>query len=714
MKKERVRTGRGFKGMRFFVFGWFVGFLCTLLIVAGVGYWAYSSISVRKIEKWTKNDITTNKGIEALTLKKAVAIISGIAANDSNAYTLNKMEEDFGVSILDDSVFGISTETLKNSPIKDLGQAFNDTINSATFNNIINFMELDEDGLGVLHTVLESKIEYYVNNNKLYKESDHTNEVTFDYEIEDNTLKLPSGTHTIAGGIVSLRLSDIPLETAMGSISDATKNLQIWELLDYTREGNSPDYIYKDDNVEVSGVMASIAGYTIDELADQDKVNDLKISKIMGYYYNETDETYYTNRDCSTKVDGVMQALSQNEYTIGDLSNKSTFESLKICEVMEYYFNEDNDTYYTTSNFETGTEVSGVMASIADKTIGDLSKDGAFDDVVLQDVLGYTIVDGKVMDGATEIKGVVASLVLKNAKVGNISAKIDELTVGEVLNIDEDATGIIAVIKNTTIGGEGDNTLSNKIDNLKVYEVLGYTCSGNETDGYVYSDSEGEVELSGVLLSIAQTNVNQIGKRVDELKIYEALGYTCTGNETDGYVYKNSNKEVVNLTGIIKAIAQSNIKTIGSTIDGLHVWEVLGYTQIVDEGTGTISYKNGEKPVTGILGAIAGSNINEIGKTVDALKVVEVFGEKDEEDPTKYKFAVLNLFSEDELYGNEEQDIEPLTINNLSTDIVERINNASLEDIVNAGVITGVNTASSNYALIKGLKIAEVLNTVLT
>ena len=714
MKKERVRTSRGFKGIRSFIFGWFVGFLCTLLVVAGVGYWAYTSISVRKIEKWTKNDITTNKGIEDLTLKKAVAIISGITSNGSNAYTLNKMEEDFGVKILDDSVFGISTETLKNAPIKDLGQAFNDTINSATFNNIINFMELDEDGLGVLHTVLESKIEYYVNNNKLYKESTHTNEVSFDYEIDGNTLKLPSGTHTIAGGVVSLRLSDIPLDTAMGSISDATKNLQIWELLDYTREGNSPNYIYKDNNVEVSGVMASIAGYTIDELADQNKVNDLKISEIMGYYYNETDQTYYTNRECTTKVDGVMQALSKKDSTIGDLSNKSTFESLKIYEVMEYYFNESNDTYYTTSNFAVGTEVSGVMASIAGKTIGNLSEDGAFDDVLLQDVLGYSVLDDKVMDGSTEIKGVVASLVLKNAKVGNISAKIDELTVGEVLSVDENATGIIAVLKNTTIGGEGDNTLSNKIDNLKVYEVLGYTCSGNETDGYVYSNSDGEVELSGVLLSIAQTNVNQIGARIDELKIYEILGYTCTGNETDGYVYKNSKMEVVNLTGIIKTIAQSDIKSIGSTIDGLHVWEVLGYTQIVDGGTGAISYKNGDTVVTGVLGAIAGSNINEIGTTIDNLKVVDAFGEKDEHDETKYKFSVLNLFTEDELYGNEGLDIEPLTINDLSTRIVTRINEATLEDIVNAGVITGVNTSSSNYASIKGLSIAQVLNMALT
>ena len=57
MKRERVRSKHGFKGFGTFILGWFMGFICTILIIAGVGYWAYTSISVGRIEKWTKTEI---------------------------------------------------------------------------------------------------------------------------------------------------------------------------------------------------------------------------------------------------------------------------------------------------------------------------------------------------------------------------------------------------------------------------------------------------------------------------------------------------------------------------------------------------------------------------------------------------------------------------------------------------------------------------------
>ena len=61
MKKERVRSKHGFKGFGVFLLGWFIGLISAIGILVGLGFWAYSSLSIRKIEKWTRNEITDNE-----------------------------------------------------------------------------------------------------------------------------------------------------------------------------------------------------------------------------------------------------------------------------------------------------------------------------------------------------------------------------------------------------------------------------------------------------------------------------------------------------------------------------------------------------------------------------------------------------------------------------------------------------------------------------
>ena len=408
MKKERVRTKGGFKGFGVFILGWFVGFLCTILILAGVGYWAYTSLSVKKIEKWTKTDITNNEGIEALTIKKAVGIVQGITSNDPDAYTIAKLEEDFGVKLLDDTLYGISLETLKNSPIKNLKQAFDDTIDTATFNNILSFMEVDESELGLLNTVLDSEVTYYVNNGKLYTNDTHTTEVDFNYTIEGDTVKFSNGSHTIASGKITPRLSDLPLKTAMASMSNVTEDLKIYEVLGYTREGEEGNYTYKDGETTITGIMNTLAGYTVGDLSDNETFNGLYVYEVMGYYYNEGDGKYYQNYDGTTytnEVTGVLKNLvpstlgnlttTINSLTLGqalDVDESSAtgvvkalyntkitelnteINNLQVYKVMGYYYNESDSKYYQNYDGTTYTnEVTGIMKAIAGTKVNDLS-----------------------------------------------------------------------------------------------------------------------------------------------------------------------------------------------------------------------------------------------------------------------------------------------------------------------------------------------------
>ena len=133
--RPKRQKGRG--GFGKFILGWFVGFLCTLLLIGGLGYWTYLKVNIKKIEKWTKTDITNNKGIEDKTIKEWIAIASGVMKEDTNAYTIAQFEEDFGVKLLQDSLYGIDLTPIKTSPIKNIKEGLNTAIDSATFNNIL-------------------------------------------------------------------------------------------------------------------------------------------------------------------------------------------------------------------------------------------------------------------------------------------------------------------------------------------------------------------------------------------------------------------------------------------------------------------------------------------------------------------------------------------------------------------------------------------------
>lgn len=411
MKQERVRTKRGFKGFGIFILGWFVGFIFTILTLAGVGYWAYTSISVKKIEKWTKSNITDNSGVQDLTLKDVVNIAMAVAKG-SDEYTLAKFEEDFDLKLLGDSIYGISLDKLKNAPIKNLKSALNDTIESATFNNVLSFMEVDESQLGLLNTVLDSKVTYYVDNGKLYTADDHLTEVDFDYTIEGDVVEFSNGSHTIALGKITPRLRDLPLNTAMESMSDVTEDLKIYEVLGYYYNSTEDKY-YENYNSstntysnELTGILGSLAGYSVGDLSDNETFNGLYVYEVLGYTREGT-EGNYTYKKGTEEITGVLKHLAPS--TLGNLTTtingltlgqaldvefsqasgviktfyntpinqlNTKIDSIKIYEAMGYYYNESDGKYYNTYNgtvYSDEVTLTGIMKAIANTEVNNLS-----------------------------------------------------------------------------------------------------------------------------------------------------------------------------------------------------------------------------------------------------------------------------------------------------------------------------------------------------
>ena len=394
MKKERVRTKHGFRGLGKFFLGCFIGFIVAIATIAGLGYWAYSSITVRKIEKWTKSDITSNKGVEDLTIKKVVSIAKGISQNNPDAYTIAKFEEDFNITLIDDddAPFGVDMSIIKNSPIKNLSNAVDETIDTITFNNVLKFLDVESADIGIVSTALEKTTTYYIYNGKLYTNDEHTVEVSFKYTIEDTVVKFANGSHTITSNTIKPRLMDLPLNVAITKFSDTTKSLKIYEILDYKYDDVTEKYYEKYENGnyvgEVTGLMNAIAGYTINDLSDQEIINGLKIYEVLGYYYNVSDGNYYTtsNFDKNSKVAGVINAIAGK--TVGDLSKPQTYDNLLVYQVMGYTYTDGKYLY------SDGTQVKGVMALLVDATVSQIPD--RVDEIINENTI-YDLIDKEVI-----------------------------------------------------------------------------------------------------------------------------------------------------------------------------------------------------------------------------------------------------------------------------------------------------------------------------
>ena len=684
MKRERVRSKHGFKGFGTFILGWFIGLISTFGILFGVGYWAYTSINIKKIEKWTKSEITDNQGLEDLTLKKAVSIVQGINKNGSNAYSLAQLEEDFNLSLLDDSVYGIDLTKIKNSSLKNLKDAFDDTVDSITFNNVLSFMETDKDKMGVLNTILENNVTYYVHNGKLYTDDAYNTEVDFKYTIVDDTVEFANGSHTIStsNGVQSIkpRLSDLPLNNAVESLSDSTMDLKIYQLLDYERTGTEGNYEYIKDGNKMSGVMASLAEYTIDDLSDQNKFNDIYIYEVMGYNdLGNGEYSYINDSDEEVKVTGAMRTLAGK--TIGEMSDPYLINNLYVHEVMGYYKHPTDGKYYEDSNYSTPVE--GIMTTIAGKKISELDDAGAFNDVTVADAMGYTISEGVVYDSNNnKVEGLFAHLA--DAKVSELSTRINTLELGQVLDIDKsEASGIISALHGTKVE---DLSKEETINNIYIYQVMDYTPV--EGGGYTYNEDGTTKAVEGVMKALAGKTIGELDSEttgINTLTLSEVLDVDVDDDSTPA---------------IIKALATSTLGSLDDDIAGLQIYKIMGYYKHPTNGKYYETYNPDTQEysdeVTGIMGAIADTNANNIGSAINGLTAVEVLGAD---------CKILKII--------DESVRDTILVTELSDRLVTDINNATIGELVTNEIITGVDTTKASYTLIENKTILEIINMVL-
>lgn len=723
-KRERIVRKKGWAKIGIFTLGILFGFLLTIGSIVGVGFWAYKNLTIRKIEKLTNNTFDIgNDSIKKITIEDVVSNISGITS-DKN-YTIEKLEEDFGITVVGDGgfipneLYGLDLTPLKQCTLKTLDDGVEDIFATANINTFLNFLEQSDEELGMFANILNTKIDYYYNqtDNKLYEDEELTVLAKFDYEITDNQVTLDSdkdNPYAITDNKISVQFRHIGIESAFNSFDKVTDNLKIYEVLDlYESEG-----VYYEDEAhtkKVNGVLNAIAGKTISSLNDENAFDDIYLYEVLNLY--EYEGNYYEDEAHTIKVNGVINAIADksissltsentfddiklyevldlhkynNEYyedeahtikvngvinaiaekSISSLSNSNTFDDIKLYEVLDLY--KYNNEYYEDEAHT--IKVNGVINSIAEKSISDLSGEDTFNDIYIYEVMNYTYYNGKYYTDSTkstEVDGVLGAIA--GSSVGNLSTAIDDVTLGQALNL-TNPTGVLKALQNTEI-----KNLETKIQDLTLTQAL--DLDGTETgvlkalsgskitelkddiDDLYFEDALGlDGSETGILKSLTGTKITELESKINNLTLGEALGI-----------------DESSATGAILSFYHTNINELDEALNpaNLDIYKAMGYTRTGTEGNYTYKDSN-NNTVIGVMATLAGYKLNQVEDAIDAIKVKDVLPADS---------PILGLF--------EDAEKETLTIKTLSSSVVDKMNTATVGKLIDCGLITVEGTVNN-------------------
>ena len=353
----------------------------------------------------------------------------------------------------------------------------------------------------------------------------------------------------------------------MGKIDGVTQDLKIYEVMGYTREATAVEgkYIYKDNDVEVTGIMKSLAGYSVSDLSNNETFDNIYIYEVMGYSQIEVAGdpiTYKYEDDNGDAVTGIMAKIAGK--TIGQLSEDTAFDDITVADAMNYHYNESNKKWYTSTTFTEENEVDGVIKHLAGSNMKQLSSD----------VQALTV--GKILDVKEEdATGVVKALWSSN--LSTLKDDIDKLTLGSALGVEfSEATGFVKTFYNTPI-----KSLSTEIETIKVYQAMGYYYDELNNKYYQSYDEESgtyadEVELVGIMKAIANLQVNTLNTEIDKVKAVDVFTVESTpilklfikdyGKPTEDRTQLDS-LTIMNMPNEVVTKLNSSDTTIGALID---------------------------------------------------------------------------------------------------------------------------------------------------
>ena len=495
MSKKYTVDGRPRKsGAGKFFLGLFLGFVICVATIFGCLWFVYENLSVKWLNDTFK--IGLDLGSQELndkTVKDLIATATSIV-DKVNTYTLNDIDNDFGIS-LGDKLMGIDITDIQNVPVKDLPDALQKKFANISADELKDVLDLSE-----MNFILDLTNTYYVADGKLYEDEEKTKEVdsqVIKYTItSDNKVVIKKQTRAIENGAVEFELRFLPLTRAFGdfkntmgdrfTIDDLVNEFNI-NLPEYIVEGNENktlnelegtidgllladflgfelvgEKVYNGTN-EVTGIVATLAKKTVEDLNDIENIIDTSsVADVLGFTY---ENGVYKDTN-GNEVSGIMKSIAGTE-----IQNLATeVKNMTVAKALG--FTLDGTVYKDTD----GNAVKGIMKAIAGTKIDEL--DGVINNMTVLTALGYTV-EGtgtnkvyKDENGAV-VTGALTLIDLENTKVADMATAMQSAITSKTL-FDLQKAGVIdqSLNLNTTIEKTGTSFDNVKLGNLYIDDTV--------------------------------------------------------------------------------------------------------------------------------------------------------------------------------------------------------------------------------------------------
>ncbi len=293
-----------------------------------------------------------------------------------------------------------------------------------------------------------------------------------------------SKVSSLYGAFVNLRIADIT-GGSFDAILDKVKDLTIGEIV----------------NGEVSGILANFADMTVGELLDGG-LEDMYLGSFLGYARTQADSSAVTG--VTTLPDGTKVGVCNGNTVMSD-DGKTWYLAQQTC---EQHADHTRDCYrYVWTDGSAAVE--GLMAKLADKKVNSL---GDMSDMLQQLTLAEVL-------GEENLTGIFRQLA--NVPIGQISAEIDNIYIGTVL---EYTRKQVADISGYTAVDDVADVLQNNGEFVRKDGDVWYEAKLDCTESHVhnsdcygfvwYTDETCVQAVSGLEAMLSNATINTIGDRL--------------------------------------------------------------------------------------------------------------------------------------------------------------------------------------------------------
>ena len=260
-------------------------------------------------------------------------------------------------------------------------------------------------------------------------------------------------------------------------LEDALNEVVIGDALGYVKVGSTwyVDYESESKNTVLDGVLKSFVGLKLSDLKNSGTItNALKevvIGEEMGYYTDG--EYWYTDKNMTNKVTGILASIAG--LSVGDLSNEEkiieVINTQSVGDMLGYYYDEDNEVW--CNNGTDKKPLAGINKTLAEMNVGALmGAESKIKDMTFGDLMGYGYdkVEKCWKDGDVKLNKIMQKICA--GKISELESTVSGLTIADVFENDAVNGTVLSWIPSTTKISEISSTLQAKVVSATIEDYI--------------------------------------------------------------------------------------------------------------------------------------------------------------------------------------------------------------------------------------------------